>query len=332
VTAMSPREQVGAASAVVAGAGRIDISQIRYFLVAVEHLNYTRAALALGVSSSTLSRQIHRLEDNLGVSLFERHRNGIRLTAAGRRFHARAQQFMFELGRAIDSATRAGRAQVGDLNLGVAPSIVTGPLQRFLQLYRRLLPDVEIHCLEGEHASLILALREHRIDIAVGYPDLDGNAGVRATLLWHERLYVAVPDEHVFARDRFVRWEQFENQSSITRGWTVPPHAYKELARRLPRSMDVTHHLVSCETLLGLVAAGFGFAVVPASATVVAYPGVAFRPIKEPEAKVAVFAAWLDERDNPAKVKFVAELRAFADTGKRKQSNCCASPIGSSRA
>jgi DNA-binding transcriptional LysR family regulator len=96
--------------------------------------------------------------------------------------------------------------------------------------------------------------------------------------------------------------------------------------------MDVTHHLVSCETLLGLVAAGFGFAVVPASATVVAYPGVAFRPIKEPEAKVAVFAAWPDGRDNPAKVKFVAELRAFADTGKRKQPNCCASPIVSSRA
>ncbi len=112
--------------------GGIDIPKIRYFLAATEHLNYARAALALGVSSSTLSRQIHRLEDSLGVSLFERHRNGIRLTVAGRQFHARAQQVIFELGRAIDNAARAGRAEIGDLYLGVAPSILMGPLQGFL--------------------------------------------------------------------------------------------------------------------------------------------------------------------------------------------------------
>lgn len=64
----------------------VDIRKIRYFLVATEHLSYARAALALGVSASTLSRQIHRLEDSVGVSLFERHRNGIWLTAARRQF------------------------------------------------------------------------------------------------------------------------------------------------------------------------------------------------------------------------------------------------------
>ena len=82
--------------------------------------------------------------------------------------------------------------------------------------------------------------------------------------------------------------------------------------------MCVIHHLVSSETLLGLVAAGFGFAVVVESATDVEYPGVTFRPIKEPDATVAVVAAWLDERDNPVKVKFIAELRVFAEKCRRK--------------
>ena len=291
----------------------IDIPKIRYFLAATEHLNYARAALALGVSSSTLSRQIHRLEDSLGVSLFERHRNGIRLTAAGRQFHASAQQFMFEFGRAIDNAARAGRAELGDLYVGVAPSILRGPLESFLNLYRRLLPDVEIRCLEGEYASLILALREHRVDVAVGYPDLDGNAGIRVMPLWREQLYVALPKGHVLAKRGSITWDQFENQDVVVRGWTTPPNVYKELARRLPKNICVIHHLVSSETLLGLVAAGFGLAVVTGSATAVSYPGVTFRPIRESDARVAIFAAWLDERDNPVKAKFVAELRAFAE-------------------
>jgi DNA-binding transcriptional LysR family regulator len=128
------RMKFGEAKGVDAGA--IDIAQIRYFLLATEHLNYTRAAAASGVCSSTISRQIRRIEDNLGVSLFERHRNGLRLTAAGRQFHARAQQFMFEFGQAVESAARAGRAEVGDLYIGVAPCVLTGPLQKFLQLYR----------------------------------------------------------------------------------------------------------------------------------------------------------------------------------------------------
>jgi DNA-binding transcriptional LysR family regulator len=296
----------------------IDIAQIRYFLFATEYLNYTRAATALGVCSSTISRHIRRIEDNLGISLFERHRNGLRLTAAGRQFHARAEQFMFEFGRAVENAARAGRAEIGDLHIGVAPCVLTGPLQKFLQLYRCALPDVEIRCFEGEDASQNLALREHRVDVAVGYADLRGDAGVRVMPLWHEALYLALPKQHLLARRRFVTWRQFENQNIVVRGWTRVPHAYKELARRLPENMCVIHHLVSSETLLGLVAAGFGFAVVVESATDIEYPGVTFRPIKEPDAAVAVVAAWLDERDNPVKVKFIAELRAFAEKCRAK--------------
>jgi DNA-binding transcriptional LysR family regulator len=108
------------------------------------------------------------------------------------------------------------------------------------------------------------------------------------------------------------------------RGWTNPPSAYKELARRLPRNISIVHHLVSTESLLRLVAAGYGLAVVPGSTTDVAPPGVVFRPIREPDAKVPVFAAWLDETDNPVKVKFVAELRAFAERSAAKSVDCVA--------
>lgn len=293
----------------------IDVGQLRYFLTAAEHLNYARAAGIVGVHSSTLSRQVRQLEDNLGVSLFERHRNGIRLTVAGRQFLTRTQRFMFELERAVTNAAHAGRAEVGDLSFGVASSVLAGPLQKFLNLYRLELPDVELHCLEDDAVGLVLALNERRIDVAVGYADLLHNAGVRAMPLWPERLHVALPEHHLLARRRFLTWGQFEHQTVIIRGWTNPPYAYKELARRMPGTMRIMQHLVSRETLMGLVAAGYGLTVIPGSATGIVYPGVVFRPIKEPDAKVAVVAAWLDETDNPVKVKFVAGLREFAKSG-----------------
>jgi DNA-binding transcriptional LysR family regulator len=296
----------------------VDLHQIRYFLAAAEHMNYARAARISGVHNSTLSRQVRHLEDNLGVSLFERHRNGIRLTAAGQKFFVRAQRFMRELDRAVTHATQAGRAEVGDMWLGVAGSILWGPLQRLTRLYRLELPDVELHCLESEDEGLVLALHERRIDVAVGYADLLHSAGVRAMSLWPEPLYVAMPEHDLLARRQCLTWREFAHQTVIVRAWTNPPYAYKELARRMPDDTRVIQHFLSREALLGLVAAGYGLTVVPGSAAGVVYPGVVFRPIGESDAKVAVVAAWLDETDNPAKVKFVSRLRQFAKSANPK--------------
>jgi DNA-binding transcriptional LysR family regulator len=219
--------------------------QIRYFLTAADHLNYARAANILGVYPSTLSRQVHHLEDNLGVSLFERHRHGIRLTAAGRQFFARAKRLVFDFERAVAGAARAGRAEVGNLCLGIASSILSGPLQKFVDRYRCERPDVDLRCVEGNDASLILALHERQIDVAVGYPDLLHNTGVTAMPLWQEQLPIALPEHHVLAKECSVSWSQFEHQTVLVRGWTTPPSAYNELARRMPHDMRITHHLAS---------------------------------------------------------------------------------------
>jgi DNA-binding transcriptional LysR family regulator len=307
------RKLVGETLGEMTGAAkRVHFIQIHYFITAAEHLNYARAAGALGVNRSTLSRQVHRLEDGLGVSLFERHRHGIRLTAAGRQFLARTQRFMLDFERAVAGAARAGRAEVGHLCLGVASSILSGPLQDHIGRYRRKLPDVDFHCIEGDDANLIVALRERQIDVAVGYADLLHSAGVTTMRLWRERLHVALPEGYSLSQQAFLIWSQFKGETIIVREWATPPLAYDKLAHRMPRGMRLAHHPVSRDTVLGLVAAGCGLAVVPGSVARIVFPGVVFRPIRESDANVDVIAAWLDESDNPAKVKFIAELRAFA--------------------
>ena len=93
---------------------------------------------------------------------------------------------------------------------------------------------MQLRCFEADHELLILALHEHRIDVAVGYADLFGTAGVHVMQLWDEHLYVALPEGHVFAKRHSLTWNEFANQTVVVRGWTAPPCAYKELARRLP--------------------------------------------------------------------------------------------------
>ena len=84
----------------------------------------------------------------------------------------------------------------------------------------------------------------------------------------------------------------------------------------MPDDMQIVPHLVSRDTLWRV--AGYGLSVVPGSTACVVYPGVGFRPIKEPDAKVTVVAAWLEENDKPVKAKFIAELRKFARNRESK--------------
>jgi len=300
------------ASNSIISASSINLDQLRYFLSAAEHLNYARAAKILGVYASTLSRQVRQLEDSLGVSLFERYRSGIRLTPAGRQFLSRSQRFMFDFGHAVASAAKAGRAEVGDLWLGVAPSVLLGPLRSFVQRYRLEFPQVELHCLESDEEGLVQALHERRIDVAVGYPDLLRKAGVRTMPLWSERLHIAFAEGDPLARRRCLTWGHFTNQTILGRRWPNPPDTYVEIARRLPGDARIVQHPASRDTLFALVTAGCGITIVPQSATAIAYPGVVFRPVKETDAEIGVVAAWLDDRDNPPKVRFIAGLRAFA--------------------
>ena len=89
----------------------MDITTLRYALRASDHLSFRAAARSFGIGQGSLSRRIRSLEDEIGVSLFERHRSGVRATAAGRQFLARVRSALDELDYAVERASTAGRAR-----------------------------------------------------------------------------------------------------------------------------------------------------------------------------------------------------------------------------
>jgi DNA-binding transcriptional LysR family regulator len=135
-------------------------------LLVGEHLSFRRVATVLGVRQSAVSRRVRELEDELGVSLFERHHAGVRITNAGARFLQEARAALLQLDHAVKTAAAAGSGTIGRLSLGIMSSVATGYLRELIEVYRSRHPQVGIQIVESASADNIAAVRKRQLDVA----------------------------------------------------------------------------------------------------------------------------------------------------------------------
>jgi DNA-binding transcriptional LysR family regulator len=130
----------------------IDPISVARALVVGDCLSFRRAAKLLGVQQSALSRNVSTLEDKLGVSLFERHRSGVRITNAGTHFLQQAREALAQLENAATTAAAAGSGALGHLNIGIVSSIAAGYLHDLIRTYTAEHPGIVIELREGERS------------------------------------------------------------------------------------------------------------------------------------------------------------------------------------
>src|SRR6266545_6623543 len=133
-------------------------------LLVADHLSFRRAAAALGIRQSAVSRRVRALEDELGVSLFERHHAGVRVTNAGARFLQAARAALLQLDHAVKTAAAAGSGTIGRLSVGILSSMGTGFLRELIEVYRSRHPQVGIQIVESASADNIAAVRKRQLD------------------------------------------------------------------------------------------------------------------------------------------------------------------------
>ena len=138
-------------------------------LLVGEHLSFRRVATVLGVRQSAVSRRVRELEDELGVSLFERHHAGVRVTNAGARFLQDARAALLQLDHAVKTAAAAGSGTIGRLSIGIMSSVATGYLRELIEVYRSRHPDVGIQILESASADNVAAVRKRQLDVALSW-------------------------------------------------------------------------------------------------------------------------------------------------------------------
>lgn len=292
----------------------MDLIALRYALLAAEHLSFRQAASALEVRQSVVSRRVRTLEDQLGVSLFERHRAGVRLTEAGRRFLQQVRAALSDLDYAVKSAGGAGRGAEGSLRIGIFSAIAAGFIRELVRGFVAEHPSVAIDIWEDAPRSHIARVREHRIDVAfvTGEPKV---AGCDVTRLWTERVFAVLPEQHALAGERGITWEALRDERFIVSrsepGPAIHDYVIKRLAE-LGHHPSVERYTVGRETLMHLVALGFGISLTSEATIATRFSEVVFRPIATPEDVLPFSAVWSPTNDNPVLRRFLSLARRLS--------------------
>lgn len=292
----------------------IEMVQLRYIVAASECGSFRRAAEKLKTHQSSISRGIEALEDQLGVSMFERSRSGVRLTHAGERFLVDARTALERLELAQKTAAMAGRAQTGTIQIGILTSLAGGFLRELIFRYMRKHPGVMIDIRNGSRDDHLAAIQQRRLDIAF----LTGAVQTlhcEVAQLWRERVYVALGKEHPLSRRRKLDWPDLrEEHFSVTR--TAPgPEVHDYITRRTANYStypEIEIKDVNRETLLNLVSLGQGITLVSAAWSCVKFPNLVLRPLSHDEDVVPFSAIWLAHNDNPALRRFISTAHVLA--------------------
>jgi DNA-binding transcriptional LysR family regulator len=239
-------------------AADLDLRLVRYFTVVADRRHFGRAAADLLIAQPSLSRQIRRLEQQLGVRLLDRTPQGTRLTAAGEVFLPRARALLRAAAQAA-AATRAA-AQPSRITIGYTPGIIITPAIRQL---RRQHPDADVQSLYLEWSEPRAALLDHRVDAAVTRLPLPTD-GLHVTILYDEPRLLLVPRDHRLAGKESVTLDDIADEP-IPRLPDPAWNAYWRIDPRPDGRPAPDGPLVEqLEDKNELIAAGQAVAIVPA--------------------------------------------------------------------
>jgi DNA-binding transcriptional LysR family regulator len=294
----------------------VDIRGVESFAVVAEELHFTRAAQRLRVSQPALSQQIARLERQLGVQLFTRAPGAVGLTPAGVALWREVQPAMAGLGAGIAAARAVGAGATGRLRVQHLSSYGPVVLPMVAAQLRETDPDLVVELREASVEEQLAALRQRVADVGVFHldPDVHLDApGISTTTLAAAPRYVALRWDHVFATSRTLPLEELAGEV-----WVMPVGApegsvqeanFVASCRRHGFEPRIGQRANSIETMLGLVASGFG--VAPAPWSVALRPPLSVRLARVADDHHRVVVAHPDgTAATPDVERFVAAARA----------------------
>jgi DNA-binding transcriptional LysR family regulator len=262
---------------------KLDTLGLEAFIAIADQGGFRKAAQAVHITQTALSRRLQNLESLLDVKLVERTTRSVALTAIGERFLPQARRIVSELGTALVELRESGKAQRGDFSIACVPTVGVHHLPRVLQEYSASHPQNRIKILD--HASTGVAdavlRREAEFGIQIGgiaHPDL------QSVPLFEDRFVLICRNDHPLARRTRLPWRELASHALILAGEVSGNRPLLEDALR-PQTVAL-HSLYEVQrssTAVGLVAAGVGAAVVPSLAIQQgAYPRIRVIPLTHP--------------------------------------------------
>jgi DNA-binding transcriptional LysR family regulator len=290
------------------------LDQLRGFVAVAEELHFGRAAERLNMTQPPLSRQIQKLEKAIGVQLFDRDNRGVALTAAGAAFLADARRLLELAEMAPSLARRISAGSAGSVRIGFTAASTFGLLGALLNEISDALPDVDIDLKEMVTKDQTAALISGEIDLGLARPPFDEER-FDSRLLYREPIMVAIPTGHRLTHlTREVTAQDLHGEDLIMHSPTDARYFYDIVISLVSSHRTFVHTVSQILTMIFLVAAGRGVALVPHSATVLGIDGVEYVELggfeKDP---VELHAIWMRNSRNPALHRVLAIINEATD-------------------
>jgi DNA-binding transcriptional LysR family regulator len=295
----------------------MDLHQLRCFVAVAEELHFGRAARRLDMLPSALGRHIRLLEESLGTRLLLRTTRSVHLSQDGAALLDDARSLIAkadELGRQFQER---GRKRVRALRIGAIDTAAAGLVPMLLHDFRKSHPDVIVHLLEDKTIRLLPRLLSGAIDLALVRPPERHDKRLEFFPLFHETAVVAVPSGHVLAGRRRLSIQALAGQPLIVPDRRSRPHSHDLTVKLFGEAgLRPTIAQVAAEkqTIVNLVAAEIGLAIVPRWASRLAVPGVRYIPLKveHPDELrlLPLAAAWVRASRDAIRDEMLAILRS----------------------
>ncbi|MCE9967085.1 LysR family transcriptional regulator [Lelliottia amnigena] len=273
----------------------IELRHLRYFIAVAEELHFGRAAARLNISQPPLSQQIQILEQQVGARLLARTNRSVSLTAAGKQFLADSRQVLSLVNDASARAERLHLGETGELRIGFTSSApFISAVSHTLSTFRRHYPDVHIQTREINTREQIVPLNEGSLDLG-----LMRNTQLPDTLAWEvilrEPLMAMIPRDHPLAAQPSVTLTELAQEPFVFFDPHVGTGLYDDilgLMRRYGLSPVITQEVGEAMTIIGLVAAGLGVSILPASFKRVQLNEMRWVAIAEEDAVSEMWLVW----------------------------------------
>jgi DNA-binding transcriptional LysR family regulator len=292
----------------------IELRHLRYFLSVAETRHFGRAAERLHIAQPPLSRQIRQLEQRLGVQLFERDQRKVELTDAGAMLMTEAGKLFEQLNEAIIRTQRAARGEIGDLRIGFISTADYSVLPPLLTAFSSRYPEVGLTLRELTSDAQLAELKQGRLDVGFIVPPAD-EPELQWQTLYNDTLIAVLPTGHALSHDlQPLPVAMLAGDNFILFPRPLAPALFDSITGYTGRAGFAPHiaqEAVQMQTIISLVSAHLGVAIVPACMRHLQRTGVVYRDLTPAPPLIETALIWHRQNRN-------ATLAAFIES-------CCAS-------
>ena len=292
----------------------MELRHLRYFVAVAENLNFTKAAAKLHLAQPSLTRQIHNLEEEIGVRLLNRSKSQVALTEEGRSFLVDAMRILALATESVLAVQRLSRGETGQLNIAYLSNFDFELLPETLAAFRQSFPHIALNLFDMTPAEQFRALETRKIDL--GFVGLRPPAAIK-DLQWESiarhRTLVVLPAKHRLARKRQINLGDLKTMFFVGMSEKTHPGFRDWLCDTCQPAGFTPRILQDAElepALMTFVAEGLGVSLAREHIKKLPHPGVAFRPLAPP-VKADYCIAWNRNNDARALQQYIEIVKSL---------------------